>query len=135
MQNGIFKNAKDDLPHPLPLMTKVSEADPPALNPSSHLLHVGKACQEVQLLLRLGLCQETILKVNMDHSRILIEVIRTYHLFLTISKSLKPSESSHLRSEEEAAKVTILDPAQGTGWTGIGGRLLRPGVRAGFSCR
>ena len=44
-----------DLPDPLPLMTKISEADPPSLDPSGGLLHVGKAGQEVQLLLRLGL--------------------------------------------------------------------------------
>ena len=44
-----------DLPDPLPLMTKISEADPPALDPSGRLLNVGEAGQEVQLLLRLGL--------------------------------------------------------------------------------
>merc|ERR1719500_2661815 len=40
-----------NLPDPLSLMTKISQADPPALNPSSCLLHIGKASQEVQLLL------------------------------------------------------------------------------------
>ena len=44
-----------DLPDPLPLMTKISESDPPALDPSGRLLNVGEAGQEVQLLLRLGL--------------------------------------------------------------------------------
>ena len=43
-------------------MTKISEADPPALDPGGRLLHVGKAGQEVQLLLGLGLGQETVLK-------------------------------------------------------------------------
>ena len=53
-----------DLPDPLPLMTKISEADPPSLDPSGGLLHVGKAGQEVQLLLGFGLGQETILKIS-----------------------------------------------------------------------
>ena len=44
-----------DLPDPLPLMTKISKADPPTLNPGDRLLHIGEAGQEVQLLLRLGL--------------------------------------------------------------------------------
>ena len=52
-----------DLPDPLPLMTKISEADPPTLDPSGHLLHIGKARQEVQLLLGFGLGQETVLKI------------------------------------------------------------------------
>ena len=55
-----------DLPDPLPLMTKISEADPPALDPGGGLLHVGKAGQEVQLLLGFGLGQETILQILLN---------------------------------------------------------------------
>ena len=50
------------LPDPLPLMPKISEADPPALDSSGHLLHIGKARQESQLILGFGLSQETILE-------------------------------------------------------------------------
>ena len=55
---------KSHLPDPLSLMTKISQANPPTLNPSGRLLHIGKAGQEVQLLSSLGLCQETILRIH-----------------------------------------------------------------------
>ena len=62
------QNFAADLPDPLSLMTKISKADPPTLDPSGHLLHIGKARQEVQLLLSFGLGQETILKRYTIHS-------------------------------------------------------------------
>merc|ERR1719220_2725534 len=96
-------------------MTKISQADPPALDPSSCLLHVGKAGKEVQLLLGFGLGQETI-------------------LFFTIFESFNPTESGHLRCKEETSKLAIVDPTQGTGCTRTcgcvkvlsGGGVLRP---------
>ena len=55
-----------DLPDPLPLVTKISEANPPTLDPSHRLLDIGKAGQEVQLLLGLGLSQKTVLQMNIS---------------------------------------------------------------------
>ena len=53
-----------DLPDPLPLVTKISEANPPTLDPSHRLLDIGKAGHKVQLLLGLGLSQKTILHLD-----------------------------------------------------------------------
>ena len=60
----VTKPFESDLPDPLPLVTKISEANPPTLDPSHRLLDIGKAGHEVQLLLSLGLSQKTILHLD-----------------------------------------------------------------------
>ena len=79
------------LPNPLPLVAKVSKADPPGRHSGQGLLQVGKAGDKLKLLRSFGLCKEATLSKARDYFMI------AANLLLTVLESLNPRETHHVR--------------------------------------
>ena len=82
------------LPNPLPLVAKVSKANPPGRHTSQGLLEVGEAGDKLKLLRSFGLCKEATLSKARDYWDEVF--MMTANLLLTVFESLNPRESHHV---------------------------------------